>query len=370
MAVVLVLVIVSGLSYLYGTKSSQSFVTTKPIISKTITTPTPDSTNGWKAYISHNGYELKYPKDWELKTENWKEGVIQYGLQPDDEVIIRFSEINQPPHGGFPYGATLTLKNPQNNPKNLTAIEYAKSILNSTETKTIFEPITISDINSTKATSEFNGRNTNIIIPYKGKIYRIIFNIFTTEDQITNYDKLFDQILSTFQFTDSTTPTDTANWKTYSSTQSGYNFKYPNLVQIQEDFTNSTVKAVYIGEEQRKSGRISTEIADGYMFIISEDPSLNNKSLTQYTSERYNNQKKSCPVPEKVVMGNIQDVTISGQQAKTYQVTNCMGDYQLYFVSHKQALFIITLTFNGNTQTESEYQLEAKKILSTFQFAN
>ena len=53
-------------------------------------------------------------------------------------------------------------------------------------------------------------------------------------------EELFNQILSTFKFTDSSSQSsaDTSTWKTYTDTALGFSFKYPEKLTLKENNTN------------------------------------------------------------------------------------------------------------------------------------
>ena len=165
--------------------------------------PLSDETADWKSYTSSYGYTIRYPPTWEVKTSNWSEGNQRYGLQKDDEVIVRYLEPDQAPHGGFPYGITLNLKLPKDNPNKLGARQWAEKTLSGDEISIILENTVIAGVPSIKAVSIFNGTNFSFFIPYKLKVYSIYTNIFVeTDAQSDNYAKIIDQILSTFKFLD------------------------------------------------------------------------------------------------------------------------------------------------------------------------
>lgn len=193
------LFILVGSYMVFGTKKPSP--PTPPVSQPSPTiVPTVDATTNWKVFQSSYGYSLKYPAEWEIKTADWQEGALQYGLQTDDEVIIRYTEPNQIPHGGFSYGSSLALKIPQDNPKNLTSREWAEEELSGGEITINFSNIKIFGIDSTMAITHFNGINYFVFIPYNRKIYKVSYNYFSTEDKTKDYDIFFTKILSTFKF--------------------------------------------------------------------------------------------------------------------------------------------------------------------------
>ncbi len=175
--------------------------------------PESSETINWKTYNSKYGYTVKYPNEWGIKMEEWEEGSISYGFVPDeDEAIIRFSEPNQPPHGGQPYGVLVYLKNPKDNPTNLTSAQwvdrfvgtepYSGSVIS---TKDLF----VQNIKGTLVTTESLGSMDMFYFPYKGKMYQLNGNYFTTKDSnvpdyknIYNYPEVFRKIISTVELID------------------------------------------------------------------------------------------------------------------------------------------------------------------------
>jgi hypothetical protein len=171
--------------------------TTPTPLNQANTAPIEVDTSTWQTYTSQYGYSIQYPPQWEVKTTEWQEGPTHYGLQPDDEVVIRFSEPNQPPHGGFPFGINVSLKTPQANPNGLTPTQWANKTISS-EIPAQIEKINVANTSSARVTTSFDGINNAVFIPHEGKIYRIYGNWFSLQD----YQSTFNTILSTFRFLD------------------------------------------------------------------------------------------------------------------------------------------------------------------------
>lgn len=185
-----------------------------PVITSPFPTVTADPTANWKTYTSKYQYTIKYPPGFTVQTGDWKEGNIQYGLQAEDEVIVNFIEPNQPPHGGFLYGTNISLKTPINNPQQLGAVEWAQNQANklasNLSSKFSVQPITIAGIAAAKISYILEAHITEIYIPGQGKMYEIVFADFLpTQASLQdssfklsyNYEDIYNQILSTFKFT-------------------------------------------------------------------------------------------------------------------------------------------------------------------------
>jgi len=206
------LMVISGAAGYFLGVNKQSQIYQPPTTTYTTpptSTPTPmsDETANWKTYKSKYGYSLNYPSNWSVKTENWKEGAIQYEISSDIEAELRYTEPNQPSHGGRPYGTTIMLRVPVSNNQNTSLQEWPKvkiRINDISYTKT--ENLTIAGIKSIKI--DYTWGTSFVFIPYKKNIYEIVNSPFTTEQSpsrnyknLYDYDQLFRQILSTFKFT-------------------------------------------------------------------------------------------------------------------------------------------------------------------------
>jgi hypothetical protein len=79
----------------------------------------------------------------------------------------------------------------------------------------------------------------------EGTSYRVILGINKEIDFYCDYTcdsdkKIFDQILSTFKFTN--TKIDTSNWKKYTDTKYGFEFEYPSIYSIDASRSDNASK--------------------------------------------------------------------------------------------------------------------------------
>lgn len=226
----------------------------------TQSTPTPttfknqkaDPTADWKTYNSPYGYSLKYPNDLRMRNGDWEENGTKYGLQKEDEIVLSFQEPDQPPHGGFPYGLNISIKKPVSIS---SSTSFAEWVTNKTEEiNNIVYGIKVESTNgyvdnnpSFKMQYTFEKNITTYYISRDSKIYELTMATFTpfqskadSEDFILsfNYAEIFNQILSTFKFTNAATKLCPDNYELFDSTQ--FSICYPSGMTKEVTTFNST----------------------------------------------------------------------------------------------------------------------------------
>ena len=150
---------------------------------------TADSTSNWKTY-SNTGYSFKYPIEWDTYSLGEEGAKSTLMIAPKEKV----DKVRQIP-GGFGGGTFLTLTiNTKSEPPVWKTDEYWQ---------VTSEPIKVGGIDGTKY-------NVNVIQDLPGlskgdKIISIVVKNNSTYIQIDlldqTYKEIFDQILSTFRFT-------------------------------------------------------------------------------------------------------------------------------------------------------------------------
>lgn len=209
--IIVILITATLLWWFFSGKNNQNKNSDKTIPKeKTETSITPSRKIGfgeeWELFISKYDYQFRYPAKWNLHQTNWQEDDKEYSLMDEDEAIIRFREPNEPTHNGEPYGITISLKKPLDNPDNLPIKNWLRinlPILGFISTS----DITVSNIKSAKVKPLIGGNTYHIYIPYKDKVIKIVSHSYTTKDSkvmdyqnLYDYDQALEQILATWEF--------------------------------------------------------------------------------------------------------------------------------------------------------------------------
>ncbi len=177
-----------------------------------------DEMADWKIYENEKyGYEIKYPSNWNLAEINkdpfnmtiWEGD----GLNKDN---IQMVEVYGFVSRGFIEGN----------------LDYLKKRLKTEFNK--MKEISITNgrgfywINETKG-----GSSPSIYLVGKNHLFLMTYNIFEdTENALAQSELIFNQIISTFKFTESN---EISDWKTYKNKEYGFEMKYP------EDFFTEQV---------------------------------------------------------------------------------------------------------------------------------
>lgn len=179
--------------------------TLKTQVTPTVVQPSPalDLKADWKTFTSKYGYSVKYPQNYEIKTGDWMEFGQPFGIQKNDEAVIRSNAQTKPKQAG-PYGDSISLRQPENNSQQLSIEQWVRQKLQSKDypAEIITHDIVIDNIKSIQAYRIDFPYIQYVFVPLKEKIYTLVHAPEGTELEITAYQKIFDQILSTFKFTE------------------------------------------------------------------------------------------------------------------------------------------------------------------------
>jgi len=194
---------------------------------------------------------------------------------------------------------------------------------------------------------------------------------FTISIWNKDYQKIFDQILSTFKFIDSnTSAVDTSGWEKYLSTN--YSFIHPAELKSDTDAAGTGVDSIrfrYMGPKQIATGRTQTDLFDGYAFIVTKIASTKDSTTLIEAEKAHTNSQENCPSEDGAVE-TINTSTVSSQPAYSYSVTNCFADYTSTFVSNNDAIYNIIVTYTGDEVDYPTYKNITHQILSSFKFTN
>lgn len=173
--------------------------TTPPIIGTITSTATPkattttsatDETANWKTYTNEKyGFSFKYPGDWTYKTNAGTETLLTIGLFPPSKTE------------GYEYFGDITINVENSNGLTLEDFAKEKNYASATEIEwnstAESEPINISGVSGIKYPQIAGMMPSTISIVKSGNYVYEIQDIKPSHQQ----DGIYDQILSTFEFT-------------------------------------------------------------------------------------------------------------------------------------------------------------------------
>lgn len=278
--------------------------------SELVVAPIVDQFAGWKTYInSQYGFELKYPENWIIQSED------------SLSVVIANDKLENNLHGpGIPPG-----------PNGLWLDIYKTSCI---------------------PTQGFSTELKKPDIFYKTICqngFLIDVGGWQNNPNLVSDQSLLNQILSTFKFTNSTTTPDTSNWKTYTNSQYGFEFEYP-INWIAENTKDIEILFGPAGVDDRS--------------FIMQSIDLSVSDQSKYSSlENFANQQagKEDNSTEKIILENI-----SLDKIPAIKIRNQNSyDYDRLVFFYQGKAFV--LHDNGTLNHESN---EFKQILSTFKFVD
>lgn len=156
----------------------------------------------------------------------------------------------------------------------------------------------------------------------------------------------------------------TQNWQTYTDPQKLYTVKYPVATKL-DSSVKPSIDITFLGPTQKPQ----TEFYDGYKVTISYETLSSSQTPAAIVNKIYQQATDSCPVPEKVILSPLAQITISGEPAWQYSVQDCFGDATISYAAHSGKLFSLSSVYMGPTSdTLHKYQAESSQIISTFQF--
>jgi len=243
MLIVILLLGVAGyFAYQYfqpkNQQPNQDQVSPTPI--SKLPTPITDPTVGWQVYTNKEyGFELKYPSDYFYQENYTTRG---YGTNLIKEFNVILSRIDNKGKGQISYIAIEVLRG---NKEELSLVNLFKSIHQNVDS---YNEVKFFELDAIR----YNSLNENATSPQdfqKGVFFEkdgfywdILVVRNSSEKQIT--EETFDQILSTFKFTDN------VEESSYVNEQLGFSLKIPpswnGLYKLQEK--NSSVSFVYLGK--------------------------------------------------------------------------------------------------------------------------
>jgi hypothetical protein len=281
---------------------------------------TPDPTLGWKTYTnSKYKYSFKYPADWAITSE-------------DNQA---FSNVAISSQAGKSIGATHFEGKPEADKTNWT-----RNFVLDTNNYIMVEFLRCEGM------------------PAPGTSCG---GAVTLEDI-----NIFNQILSTFKFTDQTQSS--SNWKIYENKEFKYSFEYPSDSKL-DTGTKPWVEVSYFKTGYPKNNNGVLQFGEGYRFSISTSYGSTSAKETAQTSLDASRLSSVCSTAP-TISTELYKSTIGGVEAYEYIKSNCGTDnFHHYFLMMDGKQYEIMLTWASNDPTQKvNYSKTLNQILSTFKF--
>ena len=303
---------------------------------------TADPTADWKTYTNAQyGFEFKYPVDWKI----------------DDNLKLNrccLDVFNSPE----PYQGD-SLK------QNVMKAQFQYQTLSTVSSMEQFINRAIADNNQSEMSPKItrgsitNFKNQNgidiIKFDYGQASLKYTYSIPMKPDfsqminiLVWNPDPVFDQILSTFKFTDSV---DTSTWKTYTNTQYGFSFMYPL------DWTYDGTSEIFFDKIDPATGKRQFSEGTGGFNLSIVDGNIS----TVYTKVRNECQTYGTTFKIADPVFSYQAITLAG---KSGWEVNCSSEYGGPFT-----VTILPVTVLKTIKINSGYKSTLhNQIISTFKF--
>lgn len=150
---------------------------------------------------------------------------------------------------------------------------------------------------------------------------------------------------------------ETADWKTYTSSEHNFTLKHPpaSSIEIEASTENSPIKLTMIGPTQKAQ----TDMSDGaLMYFWAGD--LVGKSLKEFVDEIANDSEVS------ILLRPVTPTTFKNQRGYTFQKRG-LGDVTSIYIS-KDNMSYFALSYVVEDPTNQGFQKTVNTILSTFKF--
>ncbi len=326
-----------------------------PVVSVPSTIPTTDPTINWKTYKNEKwGFEIKYPLDWFIKdTSLYSYDPGNYlGEKPIPEKIVKCDFIEG---------------------NDLSTVAIKSTEILQTGTPKITKLIT-----EYKDHANFGpGSSTNTRYIFEQDTKEISLICFFFDE---TYEKTFDQILSTFKFTEKVLPTETitsslsikyspqADWQIYADEKARFSFQYNSVFSGQNGVRQSvvhsdpgrgvTINSCFIAEAGPAAGK---EICSQY-FSIGIYENYQGGSRREWMKANINDSL-SC-------LKQYSDILIAGKNALV-ATSDCSSWGETYILIPNGSQMIVFI-FQQNIRDEKTGNVNLpddwQKTLATFKF--
>lgn len=319
------------------------------------TSPTPesnaaDATANWKTYTG-DGFTVKYPQGWFIDEK--VNGLNKTYISP----LAHLCTTNN-----CGYGNAVDLE-VADKPNNLSTEQFVQQNCNC---KPTFTNLTVDGVLAKRTTSIAGLFDGDSVYITKGTKVFIIALLKPIKENPIPVD-IFNQILSTFKFTDSQF-VDTSTWKTYTGNE--YSFKYPNNGSVTSETKYNLVTGNKTSDIIIKPAYQEAPYDKYFEFNLYEEDNpqkLDSKQVVEnYIAQVENSgiEGKSAAAKVKTTLKQYSNNSIDGWYAKYG------WDYDFVNIVMTKNNKIYTFYMAGDQGVVNDYSLQLlDQVISTFTFA-
>lgn len=316
----------------------------------------PGATANWKAYTNTKfQFSINYPNSWPEPVYDSSSSSIHFSINPSAN-IPQDKKSYEIAIWIKPYNYDDLYQTLKNHPK------YTQPLVGGNQAYRIEKfGLDVPRINTIAVSNTYE---YDIELVFNGKDYLNENGFETAKKDFPEAEKTYEQMLSTFKFTNQVQANNTTNWKTYTNTKYGFSFQYPSdYFKYQQEDLNI---GIYLAPSQGQGG-------NGPKFLNSSDVWLNATTLSganltsldeylnlQDQGDFYKNAQKT-----QATIGGVLGYKVN------YSFPAVAGNVTEYnyegMVLHNETIYKITISaWSKDVLTSKQALLD--QILSTFKF--
>lgn len=306
--------------------------------------PKIDQLADWKTYRNEKyGFEVKYPNNWFNQVCNGD--FISFDPSAAASKNICSCSGDEPCYPGIIFIAIHDEEQ-----EFLSLDELTENFLK-TEFKQ--ESLTVGDDKMVKFFKEDRPGQIYVLIHKKDYSVEIVYQEFESP----RYEKIFNQILSTFKFIE---PTDTSDWKTYRNEEYGFEVKYPRDWEIFEmlDKQKYGREGITLNSPTRQEFEEINTPSDVNIIVETKSIQLSlEKFIEQYSDGWYSRY-------------TVEEMTTIGGKSTRYVKSSVYRPANVIFIDNEHYILMISFNLDETYHPDMPNLATYKSIINTIRFTN